>query len=94
MGVNTLPKTVTRQRRGCDLNPGHSAPEYSTLTTRLPSYPIVAHSGTLINAGIRPFVHPSALCPSFKTVHLVTTISLFSNTSKISRPETETLAES
>jgi len=33
MGVNSLPKTVTRQRRGCDLNPGPSAPESSTLTT-------------------------------------------------------------
>ena len=39
MGVNSLPKTVTRQRRGCDLNPGPSAPELSTLTTRLPSHP-------------------------------------------------------
>ena len=40
MGVNRLPKTVTRQRRGCcDLNPGPSAPESSTLTTRLPSHP-------------------------------------------------------
>ena len=29
MGVNSLPKTVTRQRRGCDLNPGPSAPESS-----------------------------------------------------------------
>ena len=37
MGVNSLPKTVTRQRRGCYLNPGPSAPESSTLTTRLPS---------------------------------------------------------
>ena len=37
MGVNSLPKTVTRQRRGCDLNPGPTAPESSTLTTRLPS---------------------------------------------------------
>jgi len=37
MGVNSLPKTVTRQRRGCDLNPGPSVPESSTLTTRLPS---------------------------------------------------------
>jgi len=37
MGVNSLPKTVTRQRRDCDLNPGPSAPESSTLTTRLPS---------------------------------------------------------
>jgi len=32
-----LPTTVTRQRRGCDLNTGPSAPESSTLTTRLPS---------------------------------------------------------
>ena len=39
VGVNSLPKTVTRQRRDCDLNPGPSAPESSTLTTRLPSYP-------------------------------------------------------
>ena len=38
--MNSLPKTVTRQRRGCDLNPGPSAPESSTLTTRLPSHPI------------------------------------------------------
>ena len=36
MGVNSLPKTVTRQRRGCYLNQGLSAPESSTLTTRLP----------------------------------------------------------
>ena len=35
MGVNSLPKTVTRQRRGYDMNPGPSAPESSTLTTRL-----------------------------------------------------------
>jgi len=33
-GVNSLPKTVTR---GCDLNPGPTAPESSTLTTGLPS---------------------------------------------------------
>jgi len=41
MGVNSysLPKTFTRQRRDCDLNPGPSAPESSTLTTRLPSHP-------------------------------------------------------
>ena len=34
MGVNSLFMTVTRQRRGCDLNPGPSAPESSTLTRR------------------------------------------------------------
>jgi len=39
MGVNSLPNTVTRQRRDCDLNPGPSVPESSTLTTRLPSHP-------------------------------------------------------
>ena len=31
MGVNNLPKTVSQQRRGCDLNPGPSAPESSML---------------------------------------------------------------
>ena len=39
MCVSSLPKTVTRQRRGCDLNQGPSAPESSTLTTRLPCHP-------------------------------------------------------
>ena len=33
--MNSLSKTVTRQRRGCDLNPGPSAPEFSALTSRL-----------------------------------------------------------
>jgi len=36
MGVDSLPKTVTRQRRDGDMNPGPSAPESSTLTARLP----------------------------------------------------------
>ena len=40
--VSSLPKTVTRQRRDCDLNLGPSAPESSTLTTRLPSHPLGA----------------------------------------------------
>jgi len=40
VGVSSLPRTVTRQRRDCDLNPGPSARESSTsLTTRLPSRP-------------------------------------------------------
>jgi len=37
--VNSLPKTVIRQRRGCNLNPGPSASESSTLTTRPSSHP-------------------------------------------------------
>ena len=36
--MNSLPETVTRQRRGCDLNPGPSAFQSSTITTRLPSH--------------------------------------------------------
>jgi len=40
MGVSSLPKTVTRQRRGRDLNPGPSAPESSTLTTRYLATPV------------------------------------------------------
>ena len=39
MSVDSLPKTVTRQRRDCDFNQSPSAPESSTLTTRLPSHP-------------------------------------------------------
>ena len=38
MGVNGLPKTVTRQRRSCNLNPGPSVLESGMLTTRLPSH--------------------------------------------------------
>jgi len=57
--VNSLPKTVTRQRRDCDLNPGLSAPESSTLTTRLPSHPLIEYSFTcqLIVARL-----PAVLC--------------------------------
>jgi len=39
MDVNSLLKTVTRQRRDCDLNTS-PAPESSTLTTQLPSHPV------------------------------------------------------
>jgi len=36
--MNSLPKTVIRLRRGCDLNSGPTAPESSRLTTRPPSH--------------------------------------------------------
>ena len=42
MSVNSFPKTVTRQRRGCDWNPGPITPESRMLTTRLPSHQPVA----------------------------------------------------
>jgi len=35
MGINSLLKTVATQRHDCDLNTGPSAPEFSTLTSRL-----------------------------------------------------------
>jgi len=43
--VNSLPKTVTRQRRRCGFTPGPTAPESSTLTTRLPIEPPVGTTG-------------------------------------------------
>jgi len=43
MGVNSL-------RRDCDLNPGRSAPESSTLITRLPSHPHCTYPNT--NQGV------------------------------------------
>ena len=38
MGVNSLPKTVTRQRRDCDLNPGllRLSPARSVIEYGLP----------------------------------------------------------
>ena len=43
MGVNSLNKTVTRQRHGCDLNSGPTVPESSMLTTWIPSHSTVGH---------------------------------------------------
>ena len=62
MDVNSLPKTVTRQRRDCDLNPGTSAPESSTLTTRLPSHP----------SYLGPTVISSVIHVCFSISHLTT----------------------
>jgi len=40
VGVNSLPKTATRQRRDCDSNQCSSEPESGTLTTQPPSHPM------------------------------------------------------
>ena len=48
MGVNSLPKTVTRQYRGCDLNPGPFVPESSTLTTQLRSHPTSGYTAETV----------------------------------------------
>jgi len=61
MGVNSLPKTVTRQRRDCDLNPGPSAPESSRLTTRLPSHPFSLYCPTKMTTSRKSWRGPSIL---------------------------------
>ena len=50
--MNSLRKTDTRQRRDCDLNPGPSAPESSTLATLLPSQPGVQIRGLFATDGL------------------------------------------
>ena len=57
--MNSLPETVTRQRSGCDLNPGPSAPKSSTLTTRLPSHPVNGRS--FYNSCLRSSVNVNGL---------------------------------
>ena len=65
--MNSLPKTVTKQRRDCNLNPGPSAPESSTLTTRLPRLEV-----DLLN-----FCHSSGWCgDSIRSVKETCTIDL------------------
>ena len=57
--MNSLPKTVTRQRRGCDANPGPSAPESSTLIAKFhytgPTGPDQTKSADFVgDPGLRP----------------------------------------
>jgi len=68
MGVNSLPKTVIPMRRDCDLNPRPSAPESSTLTTRLRSHPdttVLAHSQAVVDIRLRPRVRCCPLVSQF-----------------------------
>ena len=59
MGVNSLPRTVTKQGRGCDLNPGLSAPESSTLTTR--TFACVIGVGSPAEGGGRSLAGPGSV---------------------------------
>jgi len=61
MGVNSLPKSVTRQRRGCDLNPGPTALESSTLTTRYTEPPLFKRTIRIPDEGA--WVESSSHCP-------------------------------
>ena len=55
MGVNSLPKTVIRQRRGCDLNPGPSAPESIQHASHSATEPAgdISASGLLVQASVQ-----------------------------------------
>jgi len=80
MGVNSLPKTATRQRCGCDLNPGPTAPESSTLTTRLPSHPDGRQQSIKCRCvtELAPAVTNSLACG--QTAHRMSPLSALSNT--------------
>ena len=62
---------VTRQRRGCYLNPGPTAPESSTLTTRLPSHHVVTEGDSDVIIAIGAEFHRAmvATAPGEKTPH-------------------------
>ena len=59
LDVNSLPKTVTQERRGCDLNPGPTAPESSNE---------MVHSEVYLNkyivVSIAPFSTPAFTHPT------------------------------
>jgi len=93
MGVNGLPKTVTRQRRDCDLNPGLSAPESSTLTTRLPSHPsdysqeFVIYNETGIDISLVVAYHHKFHHQNKKTVYRLLVCSFSAFTLLVGRQE-------
>ena len=77
MCVNSLPKTVTRQRGGCDLNSGPTALESSTLTTRLPNH----RGNSLIHGNahtcINKIAHSSRVAESYEYNHSVHEFGIF-----------------
>ena len=85
--MNSLPKTVTRQHRGCDLNSGPSATESSTLSTWLPSHPTRNVNETLCHTMTRQKKTHCALLISRHNVSTDTHLfnGLFSRTTWVSR---------
>jgi len=80
MGVNSLPKTVTRQRRGCNSNPGPSARESSTLTTRLLLLLLVTTNNYPYYNSQHPLLYyPLVLQYTFFFVRLLTLVVPFCN---------------
>jgi len=63
MGVSSLPKTATRQRRDCDSNPCSSEPESGTLTTRPPDTPYHAVVSQIGVGAIQwPYINSNDKC--------------------------------
>jgi len=82
VGVISLPKTVTRQRRDCDLNPGPSAPEssYEAWGTCSPS---TANNFFLLRLGV---IQSTTTISYSNTVrHLLATVIETSSFSRISQ---------
>jgi len=85
MGVNSLPKTVTRQRRDCDSNPCCSEPESGTLTTRLTSHPLPKSSTLYYLTQNRVYVgHVTAQRSLLREVCLSTDLSQTDSSSFVS----------
>ena len=75
-GCDQFPKTVTRQCRSCDLNPGPSAPESSTLTTRLPSHSLQIKVTLSANPDIGPSPYWYAWSAVIVTVYLLYPVTI------------------
>ena len=75
--MSSLPTTVTRQRRDCDLNPGPSAPESSKLTTGLNEvitafYGIVSYNRYRGNVtAVMPITPCSFCCASHPALNII-----------------------
>jgi len=84
--VNSLPKTVTRERRDCGLNPGPSGPESSTLTTRLPRHVSFCVSVALIHRSprVQRAVETARTCAEFVTATTVTMATVANATRRVS----------
>jgi len=73
MGVNSLPKTLTQQRCGCDLNPGPSATRSAHFRFSILTRPFlqrignVSDSGTLGGPVRREIARSSSQCRQYNT---------------------------
>ena len=80
-----MPKTVARQRRGCDLNSGLSAPESSTLTT-LYRPTLLKYSTVLAYCGkVQMQMIPETLCHDTFLSQMTLLVKTFSTKDSITK---------